>query len=118
LDEGRELTGKEPVRAERDTEVFKGKGSFRELGEVKNGLLHIPRYTCKENRGLGCINYKSRGLPKDSKLLEDCANRDHVTAAEQKNIINKTKVTNSQSLAFWMEVKTRVLFPSHVGDGN
>jgi hypothetical protein len=109
VNEGRELTSKKPVRAERDIEVFKGKGPFSELGEIKNGLLHIPRYTSKENRGLGCINYKSRRLPKDSKLLEDSANRDHVTAAEQNNIISETKVTNSQSLAFGMEVQTRVL---------
>lgn len=103
------MIGKKPVRAERDTEVFKGKGSFSELGEIKNGLLHIPRYTSKENKGLGCINYKSRRLPKDSKLLDDSANKDHVTSTEQKNIISKTKVTNPQSLAFWMDVKTRVL---------
>jgi hypothetical protein len=60
VNERRELTGEKPVRAERDTEVLKGKASFGELGEAEDGLLHILRCTSKENRGFGCINYKAR----------------------------------------------------------
>jgi len=40
--------------------------------------------------------------------MGDDANRDHVTTAEQENIISET-MTNSQSLAFGMKVKTRML---------
>jgi hypothetical protein len=105
----RELTGEEPVRAERDTEVLEGKASFCELGEAENGLLHILRYTSRKNGGFCCINYKARGLPKNLKLLEENVSRGHVTTAEQENIISKPKMTNSQSLAFGMKAETRML---------
>jgi hypothetical protein len=60
VNERRELTGEKLVRAERDTKVLKGKTSFGELGEAEDVLLNIHRYTSKENRGFGCINYKAR----------------------------------------------------------
>jgi hypothetical protein len=94
VNEGRELTGEKSVRVERDTKVLKWKASFGELGEAEDGLLYILRYTCKENRGFGCINYKARQLLKDSKLLKDNINKGHVTAVEQKNIISKPKMTD------------------------
>ena len=103
------MTGEKPVRAERDTEVLKGKTSFGELGEVEDGLLHILRDTSKENRGFGCINYKARRLLKNPKLLEENVNRGHVTTAEQKNIISKSKMTDSQSLTFRMETESQML---------
>ena len=109
MDERRELAGKKPVGAERDTEVLKGKASLSEMGEAKDGLLRILRYTSKEDRGFGCINFKARRLPKNCKLLEEDVNRGHVTTAKQENVISKTKMTDSQSLTFGMEIETRML---------
>jgi hypothetical protein len=41
--------------------------------------------------------------------MKNNANRDHVTTAEQENILSETKMADSQSLAFGMKVKTRML---------
>lgn len=109
MNERGELAGKKPMGAERDTEVLKRKASFGELGEAKDGLLHILRNTSKKDRGFGCINYKAKRLPKNCKLLEKNVNGGHVTTAEQENIINKTKMADSQSLTFWMEIEVRLL---------
>lgn len=76
------MAGKKPVGAERDTEALKGKASFSELGEAKNGLLHILQYTSKEDRGFRCINYNARRIPKNCKLLEEDVNRGHVTTTK------------------------------------
>ena len=106
MNKRRELAGKKLVRAKRNTKVLEGKTPFSELREVENGLLHIPRNTSKEYRRFGCINYKARGLTENLKLLENNVNGGHVTAAKQENIISKSKMTDSQSLTFWMKIES------------
>jgi hypothetical protein len=79
------------------------------LGETEYGPLDILRYTSKENGGFCCIDNKARGLTKDMQLLEENGNRGHVTTTEQQDIISKPEMTNSQGLAFGVEVETRKL---------
>jgi hypothetical protein len=72
-------------------------------------MLYIPRNTSKKYKRFGCINYQARCLPKDIKPMKNNTNRDHVTTIEQENIISESKMADSQSLAFGMKVKAKML---------
>jgi hypothetical protein len=46
-----ELTGKESMRAQRNTKITKGEGSFSKPSIQKNKLLNVVCHTAKENGG-------------------------------------------------------------------
>jgi hypothetical protein len=103
------LANQETMRAQRHSQIFKGKGASTETSFQDDLLPHPLRDSTEENRRFGGVNLQTRNTPEDPQLLHETKDGGLVPPRQQKNIIRKSQMTDAQGLTLRMEPESRLL---------